>query len=110
MDGIHTHPRPTTTRSVPATLRFVILASDGLWDVVTNDEAVKLVLEFFERYRYRHQGKNLGSGSAGGEGQEGMLRSIARRLALEAFVRGSSDNISVVVVDLGGLTLSGEQN
>ena len=59
-----------------------MLASDGLWDVLQNEEAVALA------------GKHLARGVGGG----GCAEAAARALVQEAFARGSMDNISVVVV------------
>ena len=53
---------------------FVLLASDGLWDVVSNDDAIALVHDTV---------KNPSM--------------IAKRLVLEALARGSTDNVTVVV-------------
>ncbi|GLC37793.1 putative protein phosphatase 2C 59 [Pleodorina starrii] len=53
---------------------FLILASDGLWDVMTNQEAVALVLEIKD------------------------AEQAAKRVTEEAYQRGSADNISCVVV------------
>lgn len=52
----------------------------GLWDVVSNKEAVEMVLERLL--------------------DDTSLFRGARRLCSEAYKRGSTDNISVVVVDL----------
>ncbi len=58
---------------------FLVMATDGLWDVFTNGEAIDFVLAR-------------------------MLRGVpdcgAQALANEAFKRGSVDNISVLVIDL----------
>lgn len=54
----------------------IILASDGVWDVISNQEAVSLV---------------------GGISDAGQA---ARRLVQEAFRRGSPDNISAVLIKL----------
>lgn len=59
---------------VDSSLEFLILASDGLWDVVSNQEAVEMV-------------KPIEAPEA-----------AARRLMEEAFRRGSADNITCVVV------------
>lgn len=67
---------------------FVILASDGLWDVMSNEEAVDMVVDIILR-----QSDNVQM-SAGGS----LFQDAAERLAVEAFVRGSTDNIGVCVV------------
>jgi serine/threonine protein phosphatase PrpC len=58
---------------------FLIMATDGLWDVFTNSEAIDFVLARML----------LGVPDCG-----------AQALANEAFMRGSVDNISVLVIDL----------
>jgi len=58
----------------------LILACDGLWDVVAEDEAAKIVHE------------EIIEGQGPGE--------AAKRLVNAAYERGSTDNISVVVVDI----------
>ncbi|XP_057511886.1 probable protein phosphatase 2C 59 isoform X1 [Actinidia eriantha] len=59
---------------VDSSLEFLILASDGLWDVVTNEEAVEMVKPIQEP------------------------EEAAKRLMKEAYQRGSADNITTVVV------------
>ncbi|PIM97451.1 Phosphoprotein phosphatase [Handroanthus impetiginosus] len=59
---------------VDDTLEFLILASDGLWDVVTNEEAVSMTKPIKEP------------------------EAAAKRLMQEAYQRGSGDNITIVVV------------
>ncbi|KAL8521732.1 hypothetical protein ACS0TY_012032 [Phlomoides rotata] len=59
---------------VDDTLEFLILASDGLWDVVTNEEAVSMTKPIQDP------------------------EEAAKRLMQEAHQRGSGDNITVVVV------------
>lgn len=56
---------------------FIIIASDGLWNVISNEEAVALV---------QHN-------------QDAEMAS--RNLIQEAFARGSSDNITCVIVRFG---------
>lgn len=60
---------------------FIILASDGLWDVMGNQEAVDLAWQVIE-------GNNSGT----------AYQEAAEVLTQEAYVRGSSDNIGVCVV------------
>ncbi|KAJ1260651.1 hypothetical protein BS78_10G249400 [Paspalum vaginatum] len=59
---------------VDSSLEFLILASDGLWDVVTNEEAVGMVKPILDSEQ------------------------AAKRLLAEASQRGSADNITCVVV------------
>ncbi|KAL6888668.1 hypothetical protein ACP4OV_009694 [Aristida adscensionis] len=59
---------------VDSSLEFLILASDGLWDVVTNEEAVAMVKPIQNP------------------------EEAAKRLLQEASQRGSSDNITIVIV------------
>ncbi|KAE8742097.1 hypothetical protein FOCC_FOCC012371 [Frankliniella occidentalis] len=57
--------------------QFIILASDGLWDTFSNEEAVAFVRE---RLTEPHMG--------------------AKSLTLQSYYRGSLDNITVVVINL----------
>jgi serine/threonine protein phosphatase PrpC len=68
---------------------FVVLASDGLWDVLSNQEAVDMVSQVIDAY----DATDRVSWNNGGAYQE-----AAEVLALEAYVRGSTDNIGVCVV------------
>ncbi|GMH08102.1 hypothetical protein Nepgr_009942 [Nepenthes gracilis] len=56
---------------------YLVMASDGLWDVVSNEEAVSIIKDTVK--------------------EPGMC---SKRLATEAVERGSKDNITVVVVFL----------
>jgi len=57
--------------------RFMILATDGLWDMFDNDEACSFVSSHFDEPHFG-----------------------ARSLALAAYQRGSLDNVTVMVVNL----------
>ncbi|XP_019107845.2 probable protein phosphatase 2C 59 isoform X1 [Beta vulgaris subsp. vulgaris] len=59
---------------VDSSLEFLILASDGLWDVVSNEEAVEMVKPIQDS------------------------EEAAKKLMKEAYQRGSADNITCVVV------------
>ncbi|KAI3715664.1 hypothetical protein L6452_22650 [Arctium lappa] len=76
--------------TIDNSLEFLILASDGLWDVVTNEEAVAMV-------------KPIQS-----------PEEAAKTLMQEASQRGSADNITIVVVrfldNQTGSSPSGRQN
>eukprot|EP00571_Detonula_confervacea_P008450 CAMPEP_0172331272 /NCGR_PEP_ID=MMETSP1058-20130122/61842_1 /TAXON_ID=83371 /ORGANISM="Detonula confervacea, Strain CCMP 353" /LENGTH=1290 /DNA_ID=CAMNT_0013048535 /DNA_START=357 /DNA_END=4229 /DNA_ORIENTATION=+ len=68
----------TEEQSLPC---FIILASDGLWDVMSNQDAVDLAWQVIKKNK---------SGTA--------YQEAAEVLTQEAYVRGSSDNIGVCVV------------
>lgn len=68
---------------------FVILASDGLWDVVDNDDAVMMVAEIVQSMSNQSPWQENSS-----------WQQAAEALVREAYVRGSSDNIGVCVVAL----------
>ncbi len=59
---------------------FLVLASDGLWDVLNNAQVAQLLQEL--------------------DRQKSDFMDMARELCVEALMRGSQDNITVVVVDL----------
>lgn len=71
---------------------FLILASDGLWDVVPNDMACEVT----RRCLYGRSKKRLLEGGGDARG----AADAAAMLAEMAMGRGSKDNISVVVVEL----------
>ncbi|KAG2462056.1 PPM1L phosphatase, partial [Polypterus senegalus] len=65
---------------------FMILASDGLWDAFSNEEAVRFIKE---RLDEPHFG--------------------AKSIVLQSFYRGCPDNITVMVVKFRNSTKTGEQ-
>ncbi|KAG1678586.1 hypothetical protein FOA52_012593 [Chlamydomonas sp. UWO 241] len=66
------HVRENT---LSASDEFVIIASDGLWDVMTSEDAVALIRDLSNE-----------------------PEKAAKRLAEEAYTRGSCDNISCIVI------------
>lgn len=66
------HPLPTTDA-----VTWVVLGSDGLWDVMSNEDAAKMARK------------------------STSPEVAARKLATEAYLRGSEDNISVLVCRVG---------
>ena len=77
-------------------VQFLIVASDGLWDVLSNDEAVQITCDYL--YSQMIQ---LDTFRVTTELPSDALHYASQILAREAFVRGSSDNIGVCVIDLG---------
>ncbi|XP_077212608.1 putative protein phosphatase 2C 8 [Tasmannia lanceolata] len=70
---------------------FLILASDGLWDVVSNEMACEVARRCFSGQGPKKFAKTVSGGGAA---------KAAAVLAELAMVRGSRDNISVIVVEL----------
>eukprot|EP00897_Mesotaenium_endlicherianum_P006332 jgi/Mesen1/5727/ME000029S05036 len=73
---------------------FIILASDGLWDVVNNDVACDVVRQCLAR-KSDDESKRTGPSLC-----DSPASVAAALLAKLAFARGSADNISVVIIDL----------
>ncbi|KAL6174839.1 hypothetical protein ACLB2K_051484 [Fragaria x ananassa] len=69
---------------------FLVIASDGLWDVVSNECACQVVTTFLDV-----QIKRFSEGVSGGP-----AANAAALLAQLALARGSKDNIAVIVVKL----------
>lgn len=65
--------------------KFMIMGCDGLWDVMENQEAVDFVLKSCY---------DIGSGKR----KENTNINMAKRLADKAIEKGSSDNVSVIVI------------
>ncbi|KAK5834650.1 hypothetical protein PVK06_010326 [Gossypium arboreum] len=81
-----------TVREVTNGDEFLILASDGLWDVVSNEVACRVVR--------RCLNGQIRSKTADVLNQNGASEAAAVLVEL-AMSRGSKDNISVIVVELG---------
>lgn len=67
---------------------FLVLASDGLWDALSDKEVCDLARRCFNRAKERGAERDTASRVAA---------SVLMRAALD---RGSSDNITVTVIDL----------
>ncbi|KAJ4718040.1 Phosphatase 2C family protein [Melia azedarach] len=78
-----------TTRSEDD--EFLILASDGLWDVLSNDDVVKLA-----RYELRQRRKELKKDDT----SSSPLCYVAEELLKIVLDALSFDNISIIIVDL----------
>lgn len=70
---------------------FLLLACDGLWDVMGNKDGVKAVVNIQNHYKQEHS-------------EKAPLSKVASAMVDKALEEGSKDNISVVLVDLEGNT------
>ncbi|KAF7830440.1 protein phosphatase 2C 77 [Senna tora] len=75
----------------------LILASDGLWDVMTNEEACELAQR---RILLWHKKNGIALPPERGEGIDPAAQAAAEYLSNRALQKGSKDNITVIVVDL----------
>ena len=97
---------------------FLILASDGLWDVLPNTEVVSSIvlyigscevalLNFAQQVHLVLDTIQSGDDSGGQSSNHAALQRAAETLVHEAFVRGSTDNIGVCVIGLSGEFVAG---
>merc|ERR1712146_481193 len=70
--------------------QFLILACDGLWDVMTNEDAVSWATDYISRA--------VDSSKTPTVDRTRVLNNCAQALAEAAVARGSMDNVSVVIV------------
>ncbi|KAK8475269.1 hypothetical protein V6N11_027717 [Hibiscus sabdariffa] len=75
----------------------LILASDGLWDVISNEEACEVARR---RILLWHKKNGVPSLVERGKGIDPAAQAAAEYLSMLAMQKGSSDNISVIVIDL----------
>ncbi|XP_022885047.1 protein phosphatase 2C 16-like [Olea europaea var. sylvestris] len=75
----------------------LVLASDGLWDVMTNEEACEAARK---RILIWHKKNGTNPLADRGQGIDPAAQAAAEYLASLALHKGSRDNISVIVVDL----------
>lgn len=75
----------------------LILASDGLWDVMSNEEACDLARR---RILVWHKKNGAALPCPRGEDIDPAAQAAAEYLANRAVQKGSKDNITVIVVDL----------
>ncbi|KAL6285430.1 hypothetical protein ACE6H2_009820 [Prunus campanulata] len=75
----------------------LILASDGLWDVMTNEEVCEVARR---RILLWHKKNGVTALAERGTGVDPAAQEAAAYLSTLALQKGSRDNISVIVVDL----------
>lgn len=75
----------------------LILASDGLWDVISNEEACDIARRRIAHWHNKNQVSSLKSSD---QSMDPAAQAAANHLCKLAIQRGSSDNITILVVDL----------
>ncbi|KAL0424972.1 UNVERIFIED_CONTAM: protein phosphatase 2C 16 [Sesamum radiatum] len=75
----------------------LVLASDGLWDVMTNEEVCEVARK---RILIWHKKNGTNPLANRGQGVDPAAQAAAEYLSNLAIQRGSKDNISIIVVDL----------
>ncbi|KAK8535388.1 hypothetical protein V6N13_081526 [Hibiscus sabdariffa] len=75
----------------------LILASDGLWDVMSNEEACEVARKRILLWHKKHGDKLT---AERGDGVDPAAQSAADYLSKLALSKGSKDNITVIVLDL----------
>lgn len=79
--------------------QFIIMACDGLWDVLANHDAVNFVLNRVEIKKKKNYKGMLNEGQYEVTLKDGR-KNIAKSLAEYAIQKGSSDNITVIIIFL----------
>ena len=76
----------------------LVLASDGLWDVMSNEEVCEVARKRILIWHKKNGGNVTDKGN--GSGVDHAAQAAADYLVMLALQKGSKDNISVIVVDL----------
>ena len=76
----------------------LILASDGLWDVMSNEEVCEIARKRILVWHKKNGATNLPQER--GEGIDPAAQAAAESLSNRALQKGSKDNITVIVIDL----------
>ena len=74
---------------------FVLLASDGLWDVMANDEVAEFVRRKLQEIVPIDEGQQM---TIAAKQLHAQWKRVAELVVSEALKRGSTDNISVVII------------
>ncbi len=78
---------------------FIVLATDGLWDVYSNTDAVKTLQSYFQIGRGIAQGEEDHNGRVTKRSLEDSALYAVRRLAHEAiYHRNTQDNVTIVMI------------
>lgn len=88
----------------PGRHEFIVLASDGVWDVAMPQDVVDFVRERLpgageeKQQGAPRKGGEAGAGVSGGEGVGGGLRGVAEAVVARCMAAGSRDNITFMLV------------
>jgi len=77
---------------------FIIIATDGLWDVLTSQDAIDLVRDYLQKNDLLNDGIDEKTMST-------SLSKIANTIADHAVAIGSQDNVTVMIIRICGLNL-----
>jgi serine/threonine protein phosphatase PrpC len=90
------HLPDTFRHRLERTDEFIIVACDGLWDVLQNHEAVNFVRDHVKNNNIEYYNIDMRYPSP----EVASSKCIARKLASYAIARGSMDNVSVMIIFL----------
>ncbi|CAI9267586.1 unnamed protein product [Lactuca saligna] len=94
-------PEPEVTFTARARQdECLVLASDGLWDVMSNEEVCEIARKRILIWHKKNGGTTTDRGTGMGVGPDPAAQAAADYLVMLALQKGTKDNISVIVVDL----------
>lgn len=79
--------------------KLVVLACDGIWDVMSNSESISYLMEIIPKIPSSDNNSSNSSNSVGNNSEESAL-GLAESLIKLALNMGSTDNLSAIVVKL----------
>lgn len=83
---------------------IIVLACDGLWDELSNEKVTEIVTSAIQTKKIKNFNSLKRDEVVEETGNNGLMTSIARMLRDTAYDRGSSDNISVLVVQVNNVS------
>jgi len=112
--AVTAEPEMSIVRVEPDLDDFVVLATDGLWDVMSSAEVVEFVHEHLQRIAQSvaaaaqdQDDEQQDDSARSTDTPEDLREGIASRLVEEALMRGTFDNVTVIIVWLrDGLSTS----
>lgn len=90
----------TSTTKLDGMSQFIILACDGVWDVMEDQEAVDLVREHLGGSASMSAAASAASYASGSAPSHAKLKTAAQVLVDASLKRGSSDNVTALVIFL----------